>query len=149
MTVHNHTANNTIINTFVSSPARTIAKNNVIDQVIVVLNGNREQERILPEALSFARENNAELTVIVMQTSIADLYLKSLKNKLQAQYSNVTAYNFSGSNSNAAVKSVLDDCKQATVLTTKKRNLMERIWQHNFAELRHVHSNFSIREVTL
>jgi K+-sensing histidine kinase KdpD len=107
-----------------------------VEQVVIVLNGSRKAERILPQALSYAREINAELVVIRTHNARngsaaydeANRYLKSVKNKLQTQYNNVKSVLFDGTNTISALNFVIDECKQTCVLVAgKPQNRLQQL----------------------
>ena len=90
MAIQNHMAQQTMSRSFTQAKPQVIAKSNPVEQVAIVLDGQREAERIIPAALDQARQHNA--TLVIVCTASANLYLKTVCNKVKAQYSNVIAY---------------------------------------------------------
>lgn len=156
MTVQNRYLTTTINSTITEAPARVASKNISIDQVVILLNGNKKAEQVLPHALNFAREQNAELVIVHtyeadMNSSVqkqAELYLKSVKNKSKAQYDNVIDYLHVGTSMSYALQSVLDNQKQTCVMVmNEKRNWLHRMLQADkFAEFAN-YENVLIQEV--
>jgi len=155
MAIEKHYTDNTISTTFAQAPARTISKSVTIEQVVIVITGNKADERILPQALNFARKHNAELLIVntceASMSNQAELYLKSLLNKAQKQYTDVIAFLHQGTDVVAALESVIDDNKVSCVmLPTDNRNWLQRLWSGNVAgDLESHHPALMIREVQL
>lgn len=156
MTVQNRYLTTTIDNTMTQAPARVAAKNISIDQVVIVLNGNKKEERILPHALNFAREQNAELVIVhIYKTDMnsstreyAELYLKSVKNKSKAQYDNVNSHLYDGTSMSYALQSVIDNQKQTCVMVmSEERNWLQRLLKGNRVAEFANHENVLIQEV--
>ena len=155
MTTQNPYANTGMIDTFTQAPIRVIPDSTPIKQIVVFLNGERKEERILPHALSYARELNAELIIVhthkVGTSDRAKLYIKSVENKLKAQYDNIVAYRFEGTNTIPELDSVVYDHKHACVMMPKdNRNWLQRLWDNDIsAAIVRRHKNLMIHEVEL
>lgn len=164
MAIQKHFVNTNIANTFSHAPARTISRKTVsrevetvIDQVIVLIS-KKQDERQLPHALNIARENNAELLVVYMSTpennspqmsQNTKLYTKSLRNKLKAQYHNVTLTLYQSNNIIALLSWVINDKKQTcVVLPAQKTSWLPRLLQGDISsKLARNHDNLTFRKV--
>ncbi len=153
MAIQKHYADNTVDTRITKAQARVIAKTIAIGEVLVVLDGSKKEERILPYVVNYARENNAELVIIYAYASSvgedrAALYIKTVRNKLRAQYSRVTAYLYRGTNAVAALDSVIDDRKQSCVMlpATKPKRLQGLSGSNTAAQLSK-RANLIVQEV--
>ena len=159
MAIQNQYANHILDRSFAQSNARVMTQTVAIEQIALVLDGSKNAEAILPYALNYARENNAELIIIhVYQTGMsseteqhAARYLKTVRNKLQAQYGNVTAFLHQGTDKASALASVINnDSKTCVLFADEKRNMLQRLLQANPAnELAHSHTDVIIQQVTI
>ena len=155
MTTQNPYANTGMIDTFTQAPIRVIPGSTPIKQIVVFLNGERKEERILPHALSYARELSAELIIVhrhkVGTSDHAKLYVKSVENKLKAQYNNIVVYRFEGTNIIPELDSVVDDHEHACVMMPKdNRNWLQRLLGNGIsATIAQRYKNLMIHEVEL
>jgi|GEM_PF-2206495 len=159
MAIQKNFADNAVDTSFVQAPARVIARTSAIEQVIIVVNGSKEDECILPHALNFARERNAELVLIHtykagmsgQAMNRAELYLRTLRNKVRSQYSNTIAFLHRGMDVIAALEFVIDDNKSTCVmLPARKDNWLQRLWRVDIAdELENLRPALTIRDVKL
>lgn len=156
MTIQSRHVTTNIDNTITEAPTRAVAQSISTDQVIIVLDGSKKAEQVLPHAIRFTREQDAELVVVhtyksgqtIQAQDHAKLYIKSIKNKMLAQYGRVIAFLYEGTNTSAALQSVLDDNKQTCIMVmNEKRNWLQGLLQGSmFAELAK-HENVQIHEV--
>lgn len=138
MTVKNLQSIGMINHTYSNAPARVVAKKVNFRQIIVLLNGDKKSERILPHALNFAREHQAELLIVHTYPTQAqeqvNLYLKGVKNKLKVQYDAVQVRLYDGTNKLGALTSVMDSQKEICVMTAmESRNWLQRLWGNTLA----------------
>lgn len=111
-------------------PVQHTSKVAKVEQVMIVLSGHKQDEYILETALQHARTTNTTLVVVhahqSSQSQSAELYLKSVKNKLIAQYDNVQAFLFEGTDKLSALDAMLDDNKQTCVILQRTSNWLQR-----------------------
>lgn len=140
MTVQNSYLNPAIDSRFNQSPSRYVAPNTIVEQVVVVLSGNKKDEQILPHALKYAREKSAELVVVhayrteghSQPHAAAELHIKSIYSKLKAQYENVIAFLHDGTSKLAVLKYVIDEQKQTCVMMhNTKLTWLQRLWKED------------------
>ena len=132
MTIKNQPSIGQINRNFTTAPARSISKRVDFEQIIVVLDGDRKSERILPHALNVAREHQAELLIVHTYPTQAqehvNLYLKAIKNKLKTEYGAVQAYVSDAIDEFTALTSVVDSEKQTCVVVAMdRRNWLQRL----------------------
>lgn len=156
MTIQNHCLTAKTISEITEAPARVVPRNINFDQVVIVLDGSKKAERILPHALRFTREQNAELVIVhtcksdVVASAQDDkeLYIKSIKNKMMAQHEKVAVFLYDGTKPLSALQSVINNQMQTCVMVMdEKRNFWSRMLHGNmFAEFAK-YENVLVQEV--
>lgn len=132
MTIKNLPSIGMINRNFTTAPARSISKRVDFEQIVVLLDGDRKSEHILPHALNYAREHQAELLIVHTYPTQApehvNLYLKGIKTKLKAEYGAVQAYVSDAKDEFTALKFALDSEKQTCVVVAMdRRNWLQRL----------------------
>lgn len=106
-----------------------------IEQVIILLSGDKKDEYILAPAMDYARDNNAQLVIVHTYKSHpqeAELYLKGVKNKIKTQYGDVVAFLFCGHDKLTALQAVIDDRKECCVMmSVQDKRLFQKVFNFN------------------
>jgi len=154
MTVQNISSIGLVDHIFTNVPAPILSKSVNFQKIIVVLNGDKKSERILPRALNVAREHQAELLIVhthpAKSREQVELYLKGIKNKLKIEYNAVQVCLSDAKDEFTTLKFALDGEKQTCVMVgTKRRNYLQRLLSGTlFGDLVN-HENVHLHEVDL